>query len=626
MKSLAMGFATAFSLILAPTKILAAPKSSTPPARAAAFESQTGTTLQSDVQKAIEGLRAARGNSNSGGSLALANQLLQQKRRLPNQAPLRHAYQNGFIPAMQRLATKMPWLAKFLDERLHQLTWYVIPIEFQPLATELTGLPFLANHPAVQTPSDLFKDGAEIYVTEASLTRDLEMQTNMLVNEVVESIFMTQTPFLNQSRTTIMKTVKEFSFLVLNHDHLNAANLKSQLIQAASNGTSHEPTELGKYSPQKMGNYGVCNANSSRIEYGKRILSGALNFEGYLSDENLNLFKSIEPCRFISIIDSANGTIGNSLSKSKLFATADETQALLVQEQKFSEAKEQAMRSILLVQTNTHEEARRLMSQLKNEFDSNIETYAKITKGLFEKLEGVCAAAIDPRQFDRGTQAVLPPTPDQAKQFIQRLAPAIREFAETILTEYYRTSYLSAAELQKLGLRPEFMTGPFRTSGILQMLLLDDLRFNRAQGYYITPANWSGGHRIMVNRSEYNTTGFKIYDLYGIGNKDCSRYCSTANDNLVSRLPYVLPSGEVAFNLTGVDILKLDSSQMDLNYFLRAAAQVNYAFCNRLPEIRQTIDSQVRGEFKEGFAEKFMALIPAHLRKSVQHLVSKKEL
>lgn len=616
---------------------MAAPKKSTREVEAISSPSRIDTNLNRDVQKAIDGVRAARGNSNSGGSLSLANQLLQQRRRLANQIP---AYQLGFVPAMQRLSEKMPVLAKFLDERIHELSLYVIPIELQPLAVELTGLPFLVEHPAVQSPSDRYKDGAEIYIAESSLKRGIEMQTNMLVNEVVESIFMTASGSASQ-RATAMKSVKDFSYLILNHQDLSSAELKNKLIRAASNGTYADPENLGKYVPSLGGAYGGCDFSQNRVEVVRRDILWEIEKKGFISDSLRNDMKSLKGCQYIPLFDDSRPTYSwvrtsdgskrfddtkyrvsfvssNSLSKIRLFDTIEGAKNREETEQKFLDARDKIFSQLQEKESNLHHEAKQVLSKLKSDFDSSVKAYSEISNSIYEKLETVCSASVDPHQFDRNTQTIIPLTSEQQKQFIQKLAPALYQFAEKILVEYYRTSYMSSTELKQRGLDTDKLEPYFHHSFVLQMLLLDDLRNDRLN-YFLTPENWNGSKRPEIKgEHSFNTSGFQIY--WGYGGRGEYRYLVGYGSTPVQR---VLNSEEY---VKGVELLDLRLEGRDIEYYLTASRQMNQHYCNRLPQIRNAIDRQASGKFEGGLSNRFSALVPKRLMAALEHLESKGEI
>lgn len=591
--------------------------------------------LSDDIKKAIDGVKAARGNSNSGGSLALANQLMQQYRRLPHQIP---AYQMGFDPAMKKLSKKMPALGKFLDERLHQLSLYVIPIEFESLASELTGLPFLAQHPAMQSPSNNYQDGAEVYISEASLIKSIEMQTHLLVNEVIESIFMTEktTPGI---RTATMKAVKDFSYWILNHDNITASELKSKLIRAASIGSSEEPKVFGKYQPALGGPFGICDFRQARIERAQTVLLEELEKTGFLSEASKKEFQTLEPCKFVPLLDKtkneksysspsiARDFDSYSLSRIKLFETIEESAAREIEEQKFNAAKIQVASKVSEQESNLHRQALQLMQSIQFEFESNIGIYSSIVQNLFESLSNVCLVTNVPQPFDRNSQTFLPYTAEQKNRFMKELEPRLSKFAEQILIEYYRTSYMNSNELKKRGLRTEVLGNSFYNSLLLQELLLDDLRLNGLE-YYLTPEKWNGEARTKVVRNNFHepSGGFNIF--YSFGGAFSNGFYRGHGSLALTRV-WVESGGGFYHTTYGIDFLDLRQENRNFEYYFKVAQQINYDYCERLPRIKSFLEKQIRGEFEGGLAKRFELFVPKHLRLAAKHVenqVIKKEI
>lgn len=118
------------------------------------------------------------GGGDAGGGNTFQNVTVEQLRK--NTSELEE-YEKFVVPVIRQIESDLPEFAKALKQRAENLSWYILPIQFENLPFELTELISLTDQSAVQNKNEVFVD------SDKWLSKNPKQRANLILHEILEA-------------------------------------------------------------------------------------------------------------------------------------------------------------------------------------------------------------------------------------------------------------------------------------------------------------------------------------------------------------------------------------------------------------------------------------------------------
>ncbi len=138
-----------------------------------------GALISMALAGSISATLAAEGGHSGGGGNSVNSRIVESYIQSVEQID---GYRDFLAPILEDLHVKLPVFYDFLQSRLTEMTWYMVPARLKPIAQEYTGLPFDSDQLAIQNT-----ETGEVFI-DAELFKNMSNEKGRhLLHELVEN-------------------------------------------------------------------------------------------------------------------------------------------------------------------------------------------------------------------------------------------------------------------------------------------------------------------------------------------------------------------------------------------------------------------------------------------------------